>query len=68
VQAAKTSPSGGLLPGISLPAAAGSALLLIVLALVGVLGLGLVPSFVPSELRRRWRSSWMHHHPWNWNA
>ena len=73
VQAAQRTPSGGgRLPGISIPAAAGSLLLLIVLALTGVLGFGLLSAegLVPWELRRRWRSSpsWIHHHPWNWHG
>jgi hypothetical protein len=59
-----------LLPGVSLPAAAGSVLLLIVLTLTGLLALGLLSGegLAPWELRRRWRSSWIHHHPWNWHG
>ncbi|HEV7585686.1 MAG TPA: hypothetical protein VGO14_07900 [Solirubrobacteraceae bacterium] len=69
VQAAGRS-SSGTLPGISLPVAAGSALLLIVLALTAVLGFGVLSAegLAPWELRRRWRSSWIHHHPWNWHG
>jgi hypothetical protein len=70
VQAANPSGGGSAPPGISLPAAAGSALLLIVLALTGVLGFGLLTAdgLTPAQLRRRWRSSWIHHHPWNWHG
>jgi hypothetical protein len=70
-QATLKRPSGGQsLPGISLPVAAGSALLLIILALTGLLGLGLLSAegLAPWELRRRWHSSWIHHHPWNWHG
>jgi UPF0716 family protein affecting phage T7 exclusion len=58
------------LPGISIPAAAGSALLLILLALSAILGFGLLTAdgLTPAQLRRRWRSSWIHHHPWNWHG
>jgi hypothetical protein len=71
VQAANPSGGGGpSLPGIVLPAAAGSLLLLIVLALSGVLGFGLLTAdgLTPAQLRRRWRSSWIHRHPWNWHG
>jgi hypothetical protein len=70
VPVAGRSPSAGTLPGISVPVAAGSALLLILLALTGVLGFGLlsVEGLAPWEPRRRWRSSWIHHHPWNWHG
>jgi hypothetical protein len=70
VQVAGRSPSAGTLPGISVPVAAGSALLLILLALTGVLGFGLLSAegLAPWEPRRRWRSSWIHHHPWNWHG
>lgn len=68
--AAKHSQGGPALPGISLPAAAGSALLLILLTLTGILGFGLLTAegLTPAQLRRRWRSSWIHHHPWNWHG
>ncbi|MCW3026241.1 MAG: hypothetical protein JWM29_1673, partial [Solirubrobacterales bacterium] len=64
------SPSGSAVLGISAPAAAGGALLLIALILAGLLAVGLLSAdgIAPWELRRKWRSRWIHHHPWNWHG
>jgi hypothetical protein len=68
VQSAAQSPSGHPLFGISTPAAAGGALLLIVLGIVGILGLGLLDGIGPWDLHSRGHLRWIHRHPWSWHG
>jgi hypothetical protein len=66
--AARGSPGGRGLLGISAPVAAGGVLLTIVLALAGVLGAGLLTGLAPWWPRDKGRLRWIHRHPWSWHG
>jgi hypothetical protein len=68
VQSAKRSSGANPSVGISVPVAAGGALLLIILGLAGVLAVGLLSAGIaPWELHPEKRTRWIHRHPWNWH-
>jgi hypothetical protein len=61
-------PGAGTSLGISMPAAAGGILLLIILGVVGVLGLGLLDGIAPWDFHSRGHLRWIHRHPWSWRG